>query len=58
MKFPNGDFFVISKYFNESLDKGIFPNCLKLANITPASINNCSPFSILPVLPELFKGRF
>ena len=26
----------ICAYFNESIDKGKFPNCLKLANITPA----------------------
>ena len=33
----NGEYFaeIICKYFNESLDKGILLNCLKLAKITP-----------------------
>lgn len=44
------------KYFNESLDKGKVPNCLKLVNITPifkkgvrTSKNNYKAVSILPV---------
>ena len=43
-------------YLNKSLENGKFPNCLKLANITPvfkkgarASKNTYGPVSILPV---------
>ena len=46
----------ICTYFNESVAKEKFPNCLKLANITPVfekgagtSKNNDRPKSILPV---------
>ena len=35
----NSDLFaeIICKYFNESLEKSKFPDCLKLANVTPVS---------------------
>ena len=46
----------ICTYFNESVAKEKFPNCLKLANITPVfekgagtPKNNDRPKSILPV---------
>ena len=60
----NSDLFVelICKFFNESLEKSNFPDCLKLANVTPAfqtgartSKNNYRPVSILPNLSKLFE---
>ena len=45
-----------------SLEKSKFPNCLKLANVTPifkrgarTSKNNYRPVSILPILSKLFE---
>ena len=53
---------IICKYFNESFEKIKFPDCLKLANVTPVfkkgartSKNNYRPVSILPVLSKLFE---
>ena len=53
---------IICKYFNESLEKSKFPDCLKLANITPCfkkgactSKNNYRPVSILPILSKLIE---
>ena len=50
-------------YFNKALENGKFPNCLKLANITPAfkkgsctSKNNYRPVSILPVFQRYLRG--
>ena len=60
----NENFFAeaICFYFNKSLEDGKFPNCLKLANITPvlikralASENNCRPVSILPAFSKIFE---
>ena len=60
----NGNFFAeeICFYFNKSLENGKFPNCLKLANITPVfkkgprtSKNNYRPVSILPVFSKIFE---
>ena len=60
----NGNFFAeaICFYFNKSLEIGKFPNCLKLANITPVfkkgacrSKNNYRPVSILPVFSKIFE---
>ena len=60
----NSDLFaeIICKYFNESLEKRKFPDCLKLANVTPVfkkgartSKNNFGPVSILPILSKLFE---
>ena len=60
----NENFFaeVICFYFNKSLENGKFPNCLKLANITPVfkkgvrtSKNNYRPVSILPVFSKIFE---
>ena len=49
-------------YFKKSLENGKFPNCLKLANITPvfkkgtrASKNDYRPVSILPVFSKMFE---
>ena len=46
----------ICTYFNKSIGEEKFPNCLKLANITPVfkkggcvSKSNCRPVSILLV---------
>ena len=54
---------IICKYFNESLEKSKFPDCLKLANVTPVfkkgartSKNNYRPVSILPILSKLLEG--
>ena len=60
----NSDLFgeITCKYFNESLEKSNFPDCLKLSNATPCfkkgtrtSKNNCRPVSILPILSKLFE---
>ena len=60
----NDNFFAeaICFYFNKSLENGKFPNCLKLANITPVfkkgartSKNNYRPVSILPVFSKIFE---
>ena len=67
----NENFFAeaICFYFNKSLENGKFPNCLKIANITPVfkkdprtSKNNYRPVSILPVFSKIFErllsGKF
>ena len=53
---------VLTALFNRSLHVGCFPQCLKLANITPipkcpspALISEFRPISILPVLSKLFQ---
>ena len=49
-------------YFNKVFENGKFPNCLKLANITPVfkkgpstNKNNFRPVSILPVFTKIFE---
>ena len=50
---------ILCKYFNESLEKSIFPDYLKLTNVTPVQKgctylkNNYRPLSILPILSKL-----
>ena len=60
----NSDLFaeIICKYLNEFFEKNKFPDCLKLANVTPifkkgarTSKNNYRPVSILPTLSNLFE---
>ena len=60
----NKDFFAayIAKYFNDSLKSAKFPNCLKLASITPVfkknartSKNNYRPVSVLSVISRIFE---
>ena len=60
----NENFFAVAIcfYFNKALENGKFPNCLKLANITPVfkkdsrtSKNNYRPVSILPVFSKIFE---
>ena len=60
----NENFFAetICFYFNKALENGKFPNCLKLANITPVfkkgprtSKNNYRPVSILPIFSKIFE---
>ena len=60
----NENFFAeaICFYFNKSLENGKFPNCLKLANITPVfkkgprtSENNYRPVRILSVISKIFE---
>ena len=60
----NKDFFAayIAKYFNDSLKSAKFPNCLKLASITPVfkknartSKSNYRPVSVLPVISKVFE---
>ena len=61
----NENFFAeaICFYLSKSLENGKFPNCVKLANITPVfkkgartSKNNYRPASILPVFSKI-SGR-
>ena len=60
----NNKFFAayIAKYFNDSLKNAKFPNCLKLASITPifkknarTSKNNYRPVTVLPVISKMFE---
>ena len=60
----NENFFAeaVCFYFNKALENGKFPNCLKLANITPVfkkgartSKNNYRSVSILPVFSKIFE---
>ena len=59
----NENFFAkaICFYFNKSLENGKFPNCLKLANMTPVfkgartSKSNYRPVCILPVFSKIFE---
>ena len=60
----NENFFAeaVCFYFNKALENAKFPNCLKLANITPVfkkgartSKNNYRPVSILPVFSKIFE---
>ena len=60
----NNNFFAeqICAYFNESIGKGKFPNCLKTPSIAPvfkksacSSKNNYRPMSILPVFSKIFE---
>ena len=51
-----------AKYFNDSLKSAKFPNCLKLASITPVfkknahtSKNNYRPVSVLLVISKIFE---
>ena len=58
----------ICAYFNKSIDKEKFPNCLKLANIAPVfkkgactSKSNCRPvsnFQYSKILKNLYKSNF
>ena len=60
----NENFFAegICFYFKKSLENGLFPNCLKLANTTPVfkkgartSKNNYKPVSILSVFSKILE---
>ena len=61
----NKNFFAeaICFHFNKSFENGKFPNCQKLANITPVfkkgartSRNNYRPVSILPIFSKIFES--
>ena len=52
----------ICDFFNECVDKGVFPSILKNANITPVfkkgfrgSKDNYRPVSILPIISKIFE---
>ena len=60
----NENFFAesICFYFNKSLENSKFPNCLKLANITPVfkkcprtSKYSYRPVCILPIFSKIFE---
>ena len=60
----NSDIFgnYICDFFNECVDKGVFPSILKNANITPVfkkgfrgSKDNYPPVSILPIISKIFE---
>ncbi len=53
---------LIKPLINESIEKGIFPNKLKVANVIPifkkgdkTNLNNYRPISLLPVLSKVFE---
>ena len=57
----NENFFAeaICFYFNKSLENGKFPNCLKLANITPVFKKGAStPKIIVQLVFSLFLQRY
>ena len=60
----NSDIFgnYICDFFNECVDKGVFPSILKNANITPifkkdfrGSKDNYRPVSVLPIISKIFE---
>jgi len=53
---------ILSLLFNESLQQGIFPDCLKVARVIPVfksgsrkDISNYRPISTLPILSKIFE---
>jgi hypothetical protein len=53
---------LLKPLINDSIDRGIFPECLKTANIIPifkkgdsANLNNYRPIALLPVLSKVFE---
>jgi len=53
---------LLKPLINESIDGGIFPSCLKTANVIPifkkgdtSNLNNYRPISLLPVLSKVFE---
>ena len=53
---------VLSELINRSFERGIFPDCLKLAKVTPIpksgndrEVSNFRPISILPVISKVFE---
>ena len=53
---------LLKPLINESLDSGIFPECLKVAKVIPIfkkgevdNLNNYRPISLLPVLSKVFE---
>ena len=53
---------LVKPLINESIDEGIFPTCLKTANVIPifkkgdlTNLNNYRPISLLPVLSKVFE---
>ena len=53
---------ILTKFINNSFDRGIFPNSLKIAKITPifksgdsTDMANYRPISILPCLSKIFE---
>ena len=53
---------ILSNLFNQSIQQGIFPNCLKIARIVPIfkegdklNIENYRPIAILPILSKILE---
>ena len=53
---------LLKPLINEAIDEGIFPTCLKTANVIPifkkgdmTNLNNYRPISLLPVLSKVFE---
>ena len=42
------------RLFNETTTKGVFPDNLKVADITPV-FRKDDPFSVLPVIPKIYQ---
>lgn len=52
----------LTEFINTSIDTGIFPDCLKIAKVTPIyksknklEMNNYRPISVLPSLSKIFE---
>ena len=53
---------ILSSIFNDCVEKGIYPNCLKIAKVTPlfksgdvCSPDNYRPISVLPQVDKIFE---
>ena len=53
---------LLKPLINASIDEGVFPSCLKIANVIPifkkgdsANLNNYRPIALLPVLSKVFE---
>ena len=54
---------ILTDYINDAINKGVFRDSLKIANITPAhkkdeptDKENYRPVSVLPLLSKVFEG--